>query len=165
VAGWHQYPTYTYDYARLIRLAHANGILVYVWLEPPQVNHKFWINHPEWREKNIKGDDAKASWRFPIALTDTGCVRAVMQEFRSILETYDWDGVNLAELYFEAGRGFEDPPSLYSCTPERKKRPQTALRYNAGIRFRFVIAFVLEKKSGCARRHNGVSRTKPYKSV
>ena len=120
VAGWHQYPTYTYDYARLIRLAHANGILVYVWLEPPQVNHKFWINHPEWREKNIKGDDAKASWRFPIALTDTGCVRAVMQEFRSILETYDWDGVNLAELYFEAGRGFEDPLLFTPAHPSAK---------------------------------------------
>jgi len=34
VAGWHQYPKYTYDYERLIRLAHANGILVYAWLEP-----------------------------------------------------------------------------------------------------------------------------------
>ena len=49
VSGWHQYPKYTYDYKRLIALAHANGIIVYAWLEPPQVNLKFYTDHPEWR--------------------------------------------------------------------------------------------------------------------
>ena len=63
VSGWHEYPKYTYNYASLIRLAHANGILVYAWLEPPQVSQMFWNNHPEWREKNIFGDDAKPAWR------------------------------------------------------------------------------------------------------
>jgi uncharacterized protein YdaL len=61
VAGWHEYPKrrYTYDYARLIHLAHANGILVYAWLEPPQITQQFWRDHPEWREKNYKGEDAQ----------------------------------------------------------------------------------------------------------
>ena len=109
VAGWHEYPKYTYDYARLIRLAHANGILVYAWLEPPQVSQMFWMKHPEWREKNIFGDDAKPAWRYPIALTDTECVNAIIKEYNSFLGAFDWDGVNLAELYFESGRGFEEP--------------------------------------------------------
>lgn len=109
VAGWHQYPKYTYDYERLVRLAHANGILVYAWLEPPQVSQKFWKEHPEWREKNYHGEDASASWRIPMAITDPRCLAAMLQEYRSFLEAFDWDGVNLAELYFEAGRGFRDP--------------------------------------------------------
>ena len=65
VSGWHEYPKYTYDYARLIRLAHANGILVYAWLEPPQVSQKFWNEHPQWREKNYLGKDVLPAWRYP----------------------------------------------------------------------------------------------------
>ncbi len=108
VSGWHQYPKYTYDYQRLIRLAHDNGILVYAWLEPPQVSQKFWNDHPEWREKNVDDADIQASWRFPVALTDTACIRAMAAEYRKLLEQFDWDGVNLAELYFDSGRGFQD---------------------------------------------------------
>lgn len=109
VAGWHQYPKYTYDYKRLIELAHGNGMLVYAWLEPPQVSQKFWNEHPEWREKNYKDEDVRPSWRYPVALTDDKCVDEINKEFKQFLESYDWDGVNLAELYFEAGRGFDDP--------------------------------------------------------
>jgi uncharacterized protein YdaL len=109
VAGWHEYQKYTYDYKRLIKLAHANGILVYAWLEPPQVSQKFWNDHPQWREKNYKNEDVRPSWRYPVALTDDSCLTAMNDEFRKFLESYDWDGVNLAELYFEAARGFEDP--------------------------------------------------------
>jgi hypothetical protein len=109
VSGWHQYPKYTYDYQRLIRLAHANGMLVYAWIEPPQVSQKFWDEHPAWREKNIDEADVRASWRYPVALTDTACVRAMAAEYRKLLEQFEWDGVNLSELYFESGRGFQDP--------------------------------------------------------
>ncbi len=109
VAAWHQYPKYTYDYKRLIRLAHSNGILVYAWLEPPQINQKFWAEHPEWREKNYLGNDARPSWRYPVAMTDKNCVSEMTKEFMKILNSYDWDGVNLAELYFEAGKGFDEP--------------------------------------------------------
>jgi uncharacterized protein YdaL len=112
-AAWHHYPKYTYDYERLIRLAHANGILVYAWLEPPQVSQKFWLEHPEWREKNPAGEDVRPSWRYPVALTDTTCLAAIAAEYVALLEKHDWDGVNLAELYFEAGRGF-DQPRLWS---------------------------------------------------
>ena len=121
VAGWHQYPTYTYDYASLIRLAHANGILVYAWLEPPQVSQMFWTNHPEWREKNVNGDDEiKISWRYPMAVTDTLCVKEMVREFGAFLESYDWDGVDLAELHFEGGKGFEQPALFTPGHPSAK---------------------------------------------
>jgi len=120
-SGWHQYPKYTYDYDRLIRLAHANGILVYAWLEPPQVSQKFWLEHPEWREKNYKGQDIQPSWRFPMALTDDRCLDTVRHEFDELLRRYDWDGVDLAEVYFDAGRGFQDPNLFTPMHPSARK--------------------------------------------
>jgi uncharacterized protein YdaL len=126
VSGWHEYPKHTQDYERLIRLAHANGILVYAWLEPPQVNEMFWTGHPEWREKNYKGEDVRPSWRYPVALTDTTCLRRMADEYMNLLEKFDWDGVNLAELYFESGKGFETPsqfaPFHPSAVQEVKRR-------------------------------------------
>jgi uncharacterized protein YdaL len=120
VSGWHEYPKYTYDYARLIRLAHANGLLVYAWLEPPQVSQMFWSTHPEWREKNIFNEDAKPAWRYPIALTDTQCIQEVAKIYRSFLDSFEWDGVNLAELYFESGRGFEEPKLFTPAHPSAR---------------------------------------------
>ena len=134
IGGWHQYPKYTYDYARLIKLAHANGILVYVWLEPPYVSEKFWKAHPEWHEKNYKNEDINgdpkkiqiSSWRLPVALTDEKCMKAVIGEYTKVLKDYDWDGVNLAELHFEAGDGFKQPklfaPMHSSAINEFKKK-------------------------------------------
>ncbi|HUK11731.1 MAG TPA: DUF2334 domain-containing protein [Thermoanaerobaculaceae bacterium] len=120
VGGWHEYPKYTYDYARLIRLCHANGILVYAWLEPPQVSQKFWLDHPEWREKNFKGQDVQPSWRYPVALTDPACLEATLAFYRKLLRSFDWDGVNIAELYFEAGRGMRDPQLVTPMHPSAR---------------------------------------------
>jgi len=121
VAGWHQYPKYTYDYARLIKIAHANGILVYAWLEPPQVNQKFWNQHPEWREKNYKGEDVRPSWRYPVALTDEDCFQAMLKEFSKFLQSYEFDGVNVGELYFESGKGFSNPNMFTPMHPSARK--------------------------------------------
>jgi uncharacterized protein YdaL len=128
-AGWHQWAKYTYDYARLVSLAHANGILVYAWIEPPQVSQKFWQDHPQWREKNYKGEDVRPSWRYPVALTDPKCVDAMVNEYQTLLQSYDWDGVNLAELYFEAARGLEDPEQFTPMHPSARE----AMRRKYGI--------------------------------
>jgi Uncharacterized protein conserved in bacteria (DUF2334). len=115
IGGWHQYAKYTYDYDRLIKVAHTNGILVYLWIEPPYVSEKFWKAHPEWREKNYKNQDIngdinrQSSWRLPVALTDANCLKAVIDEYTKMLKEFDWDGVNVAELHFEAGDGFKQP--------------------------------------------------------
>ena len=127
-AGWHEYPKYTYDYERLIRLAHANGILVFAWLEPPQVSQKFWLDHPEWREKNYKGEDVRPSWRYPVALTDDRCVAEMTAQYKKFLNRFDWDGVNVAELYFEAARGFDDPNFFTPMHSSAQKELKT--KYN-----------------------------------
>lgn len=113
--GWHQYEKWTYDYKRMIDLCHANGILVYAWLEPPHVSEKFWKDHPAWRELNFRGEPVHASWRFPVALTDTACLKEVKDMYRSFLLQHDWDGVNIAELYFEAGT--DGPENSNLMTP------------------------------------------------
>ena len=136
VAGWHQYQNYTYDYARLIKLAHSNGILVYAWLEPPQVSKKFWDNHPEWREKNYLGQDIhkdeelKASWRYPVALTDKNCFNAAMAEYLGMLKKFDFDGVNIAELCFDAGLGFNEPQLFTPMHPSATDQFQRIYGYN-----------------------------------
>jgi uncharacterized protein YdaL len=152
VAGWHKYPKYTYDYKRLVNLAHANGILVYAWLEPPQVSQKFWQDHPEWREKNYKGEDVRPSWRFPVALTDDRCLTALTEEYATFLEAFDWDGVNLAELYFEAGRGFDDP---HLFTPMHESaRKEFRWRYGIDLRAIFTPQSAVYWKT-----HPGVRNT------
>ncbi|MFO7888988.1 MAG: DUF2334 domain-containing protein [bacterium] len=62
VSGWHVYPGWTYEYDRLIELAHENAMLVYLWLELPHVNELFWENHPEWRERTATGREAIVDW-------------------------------------------------------------------------------------------------------
>jgi uncharacterized protein YdaL len=149
-AGWHQYPKYTYDYARLIDLAHANGILVYLWLEPPQVSQRFWQEHPEWREKNLRGEDVRPSWRYPVALTDSACVDAMTEDYAALLATHDWDGVNLAELYFEAGRGFDDPHLWTPMHPSA--RNEVLRRHGFDLRRMFDPRAVEYWKSNAAVR-------------
>ncbi|HTY36623.1 MAG TPA: DUF2334 domain-containing protein [Bacteroidota bacterium] len=117
VGGWHEYAKYTYDYGRLIRLAHANGILVYAWVEPPQVTQLFWQRHPEWREKNYKNEDVRPSWRYPVAMTDPVCLDSIATYYGKLLSGFDWDGVNLAELYFESGKGFDEPTKYSPMHP------------------------------------------------
>ena len=120
-ATWHQYPTWSYDYARLIQLCHANGMLAYAWLEPPQVSEKFWKDHPAWQETNYRGAVARPSWRFLMALTNSECLKAVKDTFAQFLRAYDWDGVNLAELYFESDRGPQNPNLFTPMDPSARE--------------------------------------------
>jgi hypothetical protein len=94
-------PAADYDYASLIRALHARGILAYAWLEPPFVTLRLWQDHPECREKTETGRDARVGWRSLIALEDPACFALATQSWSRVLTRYLWDGVNVAELYFE----------------------------------------------------------------
>ena len=111
VAGWHEYPKFSYDYDRLIRLCHAYGLIVDVWIEPPQISKKFYDDHPQWHEKNYKGEDVRWDWRYPVALTDTACLNAATAWTYSFLTSHDWDGVDIAELSY-GGEGAPGDPRL-----------------------------------------------------
>lgn len=98
-AGW--YLDNDYDYARLLKACHENGILVSCWLETPMISKQFWERHPEWREKTAFLKDANIDWRLLMNLADSNCRKAIFRELDDLLMKNDWDGVNLAELYFE----------------------------------------------------------------
>lgn len=104
VAGWNFGFTNAsddFDYAQLIDKLHARGILAYAWLEPPLVNLKMWEDWPQCRERTADGREAIVDWRNLIALEDPGCFDAAWSYWRPFLSKFNWDGVNVAELYFE----------------------------------------------------------------
>jgi hypothetical protein len=110
-AGW--YFDYGYDYEELVETCHANGILVYCWLEPPMISLNFWKQHPEWREKTAYLKDAQIDWRSLVNLADERCRKAVFDSVGRMLLNAAWDGVNLAELYFEPSpMGPENPANF-----------------------------------------------------
>jgi hypothetical protein len=112
VAAWHFYdadPERDAYLKRLIAACHANGILIYAWLELPHVSDKFWDDHPEWREKTAVLQDAQLDWRKLMNLANRDCFRAVVKGVKELVSRFDWDGVNLAELYFESLEGMSNP--------------------------------------------------------
>ncbi len=96
-----------FDYARVIKRCHENGIQVYCWLETPMVTDNFWKRHPEWREKTAFLEDAHVDWRYLVNLANEDCRKQVFRECQNFLMRYDWDGVNFAEMYFEPSSGLE----------------------------------------------------------
>lgn len=112
VAGWHYYEQNLENdeyLRRLIEACHRNAILVYVWLELPHVSEKFWDDHPEWREQTGILQDAQLDWRKLMNLTNRDCFAAVSNGVKQLIGRFDWDGVNLAELYFESLEGASNP--------------------------------------------------------
>ncbi len=97
--GW--YYDSDYDYTKLIKTCHENGILVYCWFETPMISRTFWDKHPEWREKTPFNRDANIDWRLLMNLADSNCRKQVFKEWKEFLMSHDFDGVNFAELYFE----------------------------------------------------------------
>jgi hypothetical protein len=112
VAAWHNFepdPEGDAYLKKLIEACHREGILVYAWFELPHVSEKFWAAHPEWREKTAVQQDAQLDWRKLMNLTNRDCFRAVSAGVRGLIDRFDWDGVNLAELYFESLEGIANP--------------------------------------------------------
>ncbi len=112
VAAWHFWER---DRGRdewldnLIATCHRHGILVYAWVEFPHVSDAFWDEHPEWREKTASGQDAQLDWRKLMNLAHPECERRVAAGLEGLAGRFDWDGLNLGELYFESLEGHENP--------------------------------------------------------
>ncbi|HEX4278235.1 MAG TPA: hypothetical protein VHZ74_22930 [Bryobacteraceae bacterium] len=112
VAGWHFYdPDAGRDeyLKQLIEACHRHGVLVYAWVELPHVSDMFWNDHPAWREKTALLQDAQLDWRKLMNLQNAACVEAIRAGLKQMVARFDWDGVNLAELYFESLEGAGNP--------------------------------------------------------
>jgi hypothetical protein len=112
VAAWHFFerdPGQDAYLKRLIEAAHREGVLIYAWFELPHVSEKFWAAHPEWREKTAVQQDAHLDWRKLMNLQNRDSFRAVSAGVADLIQRFDWDGINLAELYFESLEGVGNP--------------------------------------------------------
>ncbi len=94
---------------KLITLCHKNLIQVYAWVELPHVSERFWQQYPECRERTATGMEASLDWRRLVNLVNPRCENLVETSVMSLLRSYDWDGVNLGELYFESLEGHDNP--------------------------------------------------------
>jgi hypothetical protein len=115
VAAWHYWerdPQADQYLRELIEACHRHGIVVYAWLELPHVSEKFWDLHPEWREKTALLQDAQLDWRKLMNLTNRAAFAEVSKGVHDLIGRFDWDGVNLAELYFESLEGFDNPARM-----------------------------------------------------
>lgn len=112
IAAWHYWePDTERDLwlQRLIDICHLNSIQVYAWVELPHVSEKFWTDHPEWRERTGLLGDAHLDWRKLMNLQSRDCFQEVERGLRSLAGRFDWDGINMAELYFESLEGYSNP--------------------------------------------------------
>jgi hypothetical protein len=110
IAAWHFTDAGPDAYLEeLITACHRQGILAYAWLELPHVSEAFWEQNPNCREQTAALQDARLDWRKLINLADPDCFSRAAAGVQDLLSGYDWDGVNLAELYFESLHGPSNP--------------------------------------------------------
>lgn len=129
IAAWHYWERNPQadDYLRrLIDACHRNAIQVYAWFELPHVSDRFWEQHPEWRERTALLQDAQLDWRKLINLTNRPAFQAVSAGLRDLVERFDWDGVNLAELYFESLEGHENAARFTPMNTDVRAQFRTA---------------------------------------
>jgi len=108
VAAWHFWepdPARDKYLKELIDACHRQAITVHAWIEFPHVSERFWTDHPKWRERTALLLDAHLDWRKLMNLQNPESAAAVAAGLRQMLSRFDWDGVNLAELYFESLEG------------------------------------------------------------
>lgn len=133
VASWHFYesdPERDKYLKSLIEACHRQGVLVYAWVELPHVSEKFWNDHPEWREKTAVLQDAHLDWRKLMNLTNRDSFRAVSLGVQDLIHRFDWDGVNLAELYFESLEGASNPARFTPMNDDVRAQFRTAAGFD-----------------------------------
>ncbi|HSW49756.1 MAG TPA: hypothetical protein VLH09_06245, partial [Bryobacteraceae bacterium] len=155
VAAWHYFePDAVRDayLTGLIQACHRRGILVYAWLELPHVSEKFWADHPEWREKTALGADAHLDWRKLMNLANSDCSAAIAAGVEGLLERFDWDGVNLAELYFESLQGYGNPSRFTPMNDDVRRLFREKHGFDARNLFDTSSPDRLERNPGGLRR-------------
>jgi hypothetical protein len=160
VAAWHYMtPDAERDafVRRLVQACHRRAIHVYAWLELPHVSEDFWRQNPQCREKTALLQDAHLDWRKLINLENPDCHRTVSTQVRKLIERFDWDGVNLAELYYESLEGMANPARFTPMNDEVRREykahsgvdPLELFSPGAG---KDVIARFLDFRAGLAER-------------
>ena len=180
VAAWHYWerdPQADEYLRKLIEACHRNGIVVYAWFELPHVSEKFWDQHPEWREKTALLQDAQLDWRKLMNLTNRAAFAEVSKGMRDLIGRFDWDGVNLAELYFESLEGFDNPARMTPMNDDVRAEFRAKEGFDPFDLFRSIkvkqgsaLAQFVDFRADLARRQQAewlaqideIRKTKPY---
>lgn len=109
LAAWHFYENYQFPYGYFIDLCHRFGLAVYAWFEFPQVTPLLWEKNPQWRERQVDGQEARNGWRLPLNLFHPDARQAALNFLNKILLDHEWDGINLAEIGFDTAGGLIHP--------------------------------------------------------
>jgi hypothetical protein len=155
VAAWHNVePDAAQDefLKRLIEACHRNAILVYAWLELPHVSEKFWADHPSWREKTALEQDAQLDWRKLMNLQNPDCHREVAKEIGALLGRFDWDGVNVAELYFESLEGASNPARFTPMNNDVRQEFKAAVGFDPKLLFDAASSYSAAKDPAGLRK-------------
>jgi hypothetical protein len=106
-AAWHYWINeqtgveWTFGYQHFIDVCHLWGIKVYPWFAIPHVSQKFWFTNKLCREQTAGAGETYAFWRLNVNLQNQDCLNSVLSFVDEVLNSYDWDGVNLAEIYYD----------------------------------------------------------------
>ncbi len=106
-AAWHFWINeqtgveWTFGYQHFIDVCHLWGIKVYPWFAFPHVSQKFWFTKPECREQTAGTGEKYLSWRLSVNFQNQTCLSSALQFVDDVMNSYDWDGVNLAEIYYD----------------------------------------------------------------
>lgn len=155
VAAWHNVepdPTQDAYLKSLIEACHRNAILVYAWLELPHVSEKFWADHPAWREKTAVGQDAQLDWRKLMNLQNPDCHREVARDISLLLQRFDWDGVNVAELYFESLEGASNPARFTPMNEDVRQSFKRAQGFDPKLLFDSSSSYAMDKNPDALRK-------------
>jgi uncharacterized protein YdaL len=102
VKAWDVTRQSSFHYDEFVKACHRNGIAVYAWFWYPMVTFKMWDDHPEWREKTATGADGHVVWRLLMNFQDPDCFQEAMDWTKVLLNSTDWDGIDISELNFDA---------------------------------------------------------------
>jgi len=158
LSAWYEIERVKSFFDAFIAQCHANGIRVYAWLELPMVTQEFWDENPQARQKLINGEDAVIGWRALVAMEDPQVNDLVKDKVDELVGAFDYDGANIAELYFEPAGGLElvndiTPFSDYfvdSFIKKHGRKPQDIFTQNNNLsqeeRAVLLNAFIDERK-------------------
>ena len=133
VSAWHFFepdPERDAWLETLLSACRREGIAVYCWLELPHVSDRFWEANAACREQTAMLQDAKLDWRKLVDLADPACAAQVEEGLRGLLTRFRWDGVNLAELYFESLHGPSDPARFTPMSDAVRARAGKSLGFD-----------------------------------
>jgi hypothetical protein len=88
----------------------------------PATDHKMYREHPEWRQRMLGGADGKFLWRTYLCPNRPDFVKAHCASIGKMMREGGYEGIQLAEIWFEKWGGPEEAPgkpnAFYACVCE-----------------------------------------------